>query len=95
MGVLDASACLFRAAVVVVVRRLLSDLGIQIWCLYLIRGEAVKKSVAKRRAQRGLRAAARQRGGIPGIALAPVRAVRITAGEDVMPGRRHLRACLG
>ena len=30
-----------------------------------------------------------------GITLGEERAVRITAGEDVMPGRRHLRACLG
>ena len=51
------------------------------WNCHLIRGEAVEESVAKRRAQRGLRAAARQMGGIPGIALAPSVAV-------VMPHHR-------
>jgi hypothetical protein len=83
----------------------------------LIRGEAVEKSVAKRSAQRGLRAAAREMGRIPGIAstasVAVVMphhrpalsmacppaaggfatrdqgAIGITAGEDVVPLRRH------
>jgi len=47
----------------------------------LVRGEAVEQSVAERRAQRGLRAAARRMGSIPGIAAAPAAAV-------VMPHHR-------
>ena len=49
--------------------------------LTLIRGEAVKKSVAKRSAQRSLRAAAREMGGIPGIASS-------ASGAIVMPHHR-------
>src|SRR5678815_1134363 len=47
----------------------------------LVGGEAVEQSVAERRAQRGLRAAARRMGRIPGIAAASAAAI-------VMPHHR-------